>query len=182
MTPLFVVVAVLGLAVGSFLNVVIHRVPRGESLVRPGLALPALPDRDPRRGTTYRCSAGWCCAGAAPAAANRSAPAIPWSRPAPRPSSSRSPPGSAFSAALPAYLYLAAITVALALIDVDVKRLPNAIVLPSYLVGSACSWSGPARWTATGRPSPAGCSAWPRSSPSTSDCPSCTAVAWASAT
>jgi leader peptidase (prepilin peptidase)/N-methyltransferase len=27
--------AVLGLAVGSFLNVVIHRVPRKESVVRP---------------------------------------------------------------------------------------------------------------------------------------------------
>jgi leader peptidase (prepilin peptidase)/N-methyltransferase len=38
---------------------------------------------------------------------------------------------------LPAYLYLAAIAIALALIDLDVKRLPDAIVLPSYLVGGA---------------------------------------------
>jgi leader peptidase (prepilin peptidase)/N-methyltransferase len=38
--------------------------------------------------------------------------------------------------ALPAYLYLAAIAVALAAIDLDVQRLPNAIVLPSYLVGA----------------------------------------------
>ncbi|MEN8160407.1 MAG: prepilin peptidase, partial [Myxococcota bacterium] len=30
----------LGLAVGSFLNVVIHRLPRGESLVRPGSHCP----------------------------------------------------------------------------------------------------------------------------------------------
>src|SRR3954451_22789849 len=30
------IVALLGLAVGSFLNVVIHQVPRDESLVRPG--------------------------------------------------------------------------------------------------------------------------------------------------
>ena len=37
-------------------------------------------------------------------------------------------------AELPAYLYLAAIAVALALIDIDTKRLPNAIVLPSYAV------------------------------------------------
>jgi leader peptidase (prepilin peptidase)/N-methyltransferase len=37
---------------------------------------------------------------------------------------------------LPAFLYLGAIGVALALIDIDVKRLPNAIVLPSYLVGA----------------------------------------------
>ena len=35
---------------------------------------------------------------------------------------------------LPAFLYLGAIGVALALIDLDVKRLPNAIVLPSYAV------------------------------------------------
>ncbi len=35
---------------------------------------------------------------------------------------------------LPALLYLAAITIALSLIDIDVKRLPDAIVLPSYLV------------------------------------------------
>ncbi|HWR85947.1 MAG TPA: prepilin peptidase, partial [Rhodoglobus sp.] len=39
--------------------------------------------------------------------------------------------------ALAAFLYLAAITVALALIDLDVRRLPNAIVLPAYAVGAA---------------------------------------------
>jgi leader peptidase (prepilin peptidase)/N-methyltransferase len=38
---------------------------------------------------------------------------------------------------LPAFLYLGAIGVALALIDLDVKRLPNAIVLPSYAVAAA---------------------------------------------
>ena len=36
--------------------------------------------------------------------------------------------------ALPAYLYFAAIGVALAVIDLQVRRLPNAIVLPSYPV------------------------------------------------
>jgi leader peptidase (prepilin peptidase)/N-methyltransferase len=36
-----------------------------------------------------------------------------------------------------AYLYLAAVSIALALIDLDVRRLPNSIVLPSYLVGIA---------------------------------------------
>jgi leader peptidase (prepilin peptidase)/N-methyltransferase len=39
-------------------------------------------------------------------------------------------------AALPAFLYLGAIGVALAMIDLDVKRLPNSIVLPSYVVGA----------------------------------------------
>jgi leader peptidase (prepilin peptidase)/N-methyltransferase len=37
---------------------------------------------------------------------------------------------------LPAYLYLAAVSLALALIDLDVRRLPNSIVLPSYVVGA----------------------------------------------
>jgi leader peptidase (prepilin peptidase)/N-methyltransferase len=35
-----------------------------------------------------------------------------------------------------AYFYLAAISIALALIDIDVHRLPNAIVLPAYIVGA----------------------------------------------
>jgi leader peptidase (prepilin peptidase)/N-methyltransferase len=36
---------------------------------------------------------------------------------------------------LVAFLYLAAISIALTAIDLDVRRLPNAIVLPAYLVG-----------------------------------------------
>jgi leader peptidase (prepilin peptidase)/N-methyltransferase len=36
---------------------------------------------------------------------------------------------------LVAFLYLAAISVALAMIDIDTRKLPNAIVLPAYLVG-----------------------------------------------
>lgn len=39
-TALAVVCGVLGLAVGSFLNVVIHRIPRHESCVRPGSRCP----------------------------------------------------------------------------------------------------------------------------------------------
>jgi leader peptidase (prepilin peptidase)/N-methyltransferase len=40
-------------------------------------------------------------------------------------------------AAVPAYLYLGAIGVALALIDIDHRRLPDVITFPSYLVGPA---------------------------------------------
>jgi leader peptidase (prepilin peptidase)/N-methyltransferase len=38
--------------------------------------------------------------------------------------------------ALPAFLYLAAVGIALAFIDLDVHRLPNALTLPSYAVGA----------------------------------------------
>nr|BFE84827.1 hypothetical protein GCM10020093_074280 [Planobispora longispora] len=46
-TLVLALAAVLGLTVGSFLNVVIHRVPRAESLVRPG-------SRCPHCGTAIR--------------------------------------------------------------------------------------------------------------------------------
>ena len=130
---LLCVVGLLGLAVGSFLNVVIYRVPRDESLVRPG-------SHCPRCGNAVR---------------NRhNVPVLGWLLLRGRcadcaaPISARYPLVEAGTAALfvavaakfglswelPAYLYLAAISVALAAIDIDVMRLPNKIVLPSYLV------------------------------------------------
>jgi leader peptidase (prepilin peptidase)/N-methyltransferase len=59
------------------------------------------------------------------------------------------------TSALPAFVYLAGVAIALALIDLDTHRLPNAIVLPSYLVigvllllasGGSGDWS--AMWRA----------------------------------
>lgn len=47
--------------------------------------------------------------------------------------------------AVPAFLYFTAIGIALALIDLDVRRLPNAIVLPSYPV-LALALTGSAWW------------------------------------
>jgi leader peptidase (prepilin peptidase)/N-methyltransferase len=38
--PFFILVFVAGLAVGSFLNVVIYRLPRGKSIIRPGSSCP----------------------------------------------------------------------------------------------------------------------------------------------
>jgi leader peptidase (prepilin peptidase)/N-methyltransferase len=51
------------------------------------------------------------------------------------------------AAVLPAFLYFTAIGVALTVIDLDVRRLPNAIVLPSYpvlavLLGAAAAVDG----------------------------------------
>jgi leader peptidase (prepilin peptidase)/N-methyltransferase len=152
------IAGLLGLAVGSFLNVVIHRVPREESLVRPGSHCP-------------RCGA---------AVRNRhNVPVLGWLLLRGRcadcaaPISLRYPLVEAGTAALfvavaakfglswalPAYLYLAAVAVALALIDLDVMRLPNAIVLPSYPVAVALlvpaallgdGWAGIVRGLAAG--------------------------------
>jgi leader peptidase (prepilin peptidase) / N-methyltransferase len=127
------IAALLGLAVGSFLNVVIHRVPEGMSLSRPG-------SHCPRCGHAIR---------------NRhNIPVLGWVLLRGRCADCRAPisvryplveAGTAvlfvavtarfgLSWELPAYLYLAAIAVALAMIDIDVKRLPDAIVRPSYAV------------------------------------------------
>lgn len=138
--PIMITAAgLLGLIVGSFLNVVIHRVPRGESLVRPGSHCPHCdhPVR-PRHNiplVSWLALRGRCadCA---------------------HPISVRYPlvellTGVVFAAvtarlvdlgmleALPAYLFFAAIGIALTVIDLDVMRLPNAIVYPTYVVLTA---------------------------------------------
>jgi len=129
------IVGLLGLAVGSFLNVVIHRVPRDESLVAPG-------SHCPHCGCAVRNL--------------HNVPVLGWLMLRGRcadctaPISARYPLVEAATAALfvavaakfglswelPAYLYLAAVAIALAAIDLDVMRLPDAIVLPSYLVAA----------------------------------------------
>jgi len=126
-----ILLGLLGLVIGSFLNVVVWRVPRGESVVRPPSACPAC-------GHHVR--------------ARDNVPVLSWlllrarCRDCGARISARYPLvelGTAIlfalvgwwlgpSWALPAFLYLAAISVALALIDIDVHRLPDAIVLPSY--------------------------------------------------
>jgi leader peptidase (prepilin peptidase)/N-methyltransferase len=156
LAALIVIAAVLGLAVGSFLNVVIYRVPAGESVVRPA-------SRCPRCGAPIRARhnvpvLGWlvlrgkCADCGAPISARYPLVELTtgvlfvlvillcWDR--------------GLLALAPALLYLAAIGVALALIDIDVHRLPNAIVLPSYpvlavLLVLAAALSGD--WWALGR-------------------------------
>jgi leader peptidase (prepilin peptidase)/N-methyltransferase len=140
MTPDFIplaLIALLGLAVGSFLNVVIWRVPRGENLSSP-------PSACPRCAHEIR--------------ARDNIPVLSWlllggkCRDCREPISIRYPLVEAGTAvafvlaalqigftspevwSLPAYLYLVAISIALGLIDLDTRRLPNRIVLPSYVV------------------------------------------------
>jgi leader peptidase (prepilin peptidase)/N-methyltransferase len=132
--PLLIgIVALLGLVVGSFLNVVIHRLPRGESLVRPGSHCPHCGNEVRNRHNVP--VLGWLLLRGRCADCHT-------------PISARYPLVEAGTAALfvavaakfgwswelPAYLYLAAVAVALAMIDLDVLRLPDEIVLPSYLV------------------------------------------------
>lgn len=134
MTPLLVLAAVLGLAIGSFLNVVIYRVPRGESLVRPGSHCPSCGDAVRSRHNVpvlgWLALRGRCHSCAAPISVRyplvEAGTALLFVAITAR---------FGWTSELPAYLYLAAIAVALAMIDLDVKRLPDAIVLPSYLVG-----------------------------------------------
>lgn len=126
-----------GLIIGSFVNVVVWRVPRGQSVVRPPSACPAchaairpwdnvpvvswLVLRGRCRDCGTRISRRYPLVEAATGilfalvvARFLNAGSLAWS--------------------VPAYLYLAAIAVALALIDVDTHRLPDAIVLPSFVV------------------------------------------------
>jgi leader peptidase (prepilin peptidase) / N-methyltransferase len=127
--------ALLGLLVGSFLNVVIWRVPRGESIATPpshcpGCQAPVRP-RDNVPVVSWLLLRGRCRDCAAPISGRY--PLVELGT-----SAAFVVVGLriGFHADLPAFLYLAAIGVALALIDLDVKRLPNAIVLPSYVVGA----------------------------------------------
>lgn len=159
LTPILLLLSgLLGLAIGSFLNVVVWRVPRGESVLAPASACPrcAHPIR-PRDNVPV---ASWLLLGGR-------------CRDCREPISARYPLVEAATsvafvavtlgvllwlpervAVLPALLLLAALTIALALIDIDTHRLPNAIVLPSYpavaallLLASALH----ADWPALGR-------------------------------
>jgi len=133
--PVLIVAAmVLGLAVGSFLNVVIYRVPRDLSVVRPPSA---------------------CTSCRQPIRSRHNVPVLSWLLLRGRCAYCRSPispryplielsTGIAFTAvtiklgqshllaALPAFLIFTAAGIALTMIDLDVQRLPNAIVLPLY--------------------------------------------------
>jgi leader peptidase (prepilin peptidase)/N-methyltransferase len=157
---LVAVCAVVGLLVGSFLNVVIARVPAGESVVRPR-------SRCPRCGT--------------PIAARDNLPVVSWlllrgrARCCGAPISRRYPlvelvtaasfalvaawstgafaaggdTGASASEALtpaawdgslwplPAFLFLAAVSVALVAIDLEHLRLPFWVVVPSWWAGGA---------------------------------------------
>ncbi|MGI8394185.1 prepilin peptidase [Leucobacter sp. W1038] len=155
---------VFGLLIGSFLNVVIWRVPRGESLlpdshcpkcdakIRPWHNVPVIswialrgrcancgtrisaryPLVEIATGAAFALVAGWVFSVVGATTPFGAAGAL-----------------SAIAAwlVLAAYLWLAAISIALTLIDLEHKRLPDAIVVPSIavvtaLLGVAAALSG----------------------------------------
>ena len=146
---LYGLVGVLGLVIGSFLNVMIYRVPRKESLIAPGSHCPSC--GTPIRPWHNIPVVGWlvlrgrCAACRAPISVRYPLVelitgvlfvAVTWRLTAEN-----------LGSAVPAYLYFAAIGITLAAIDLDVRRLPNAIVLPSYpvlavLLTASAWWQG----------------------------------------
>jgi leader peptidase (prepilin peptidase)/N-methyltransferase len=144
-------VGVFGLLVGSFLNVVIYRVPNGMSVVSPPSACPGCGsgikgyDNVPvfswlaLRGKCRSCresiSARYPLVEAGVGVFFALVAVWWWVV-----STSSIPTGSTIAGnvlALVAFLWLAGVSVALALIDLDTHKLPNVIVLPSYFVGGA---------------------------------------------
>jgi leader peptidase (prepilin peptidase)/N-methyltransferase len=139
---------VLGLAIGSFLNVVIYRVPAGMSVVRPRSACPGcgheISARDNIPVVSWlllrgRCRS--CRTGISPryplvelAGGLAVVGVAVWSAPSLAHAVGAAPTIGAVLR-LVAFAYLAAVSIALAIIDIDAHRLPNALVLPSYAVG-----------------------------------------------
>lgn len=144
-----VLIAVFGLAIGSFLNVVAYRVPLGLSVVSPPSACPGCHNEIEARDNVPLLSwillRGKCRHCAEPISARYPvveaitgvlfvAVALAF---LPGVLAAGSVPAAVSGAlALVAFLYLAAISVALSAIDIDVHKLPNRIVLPSYIVGA----------------------------------------------
>jgi len=146
-----------GLVIGSFLNVVAYRVPAGISLMRESRC----PECDaPIRWWQNVPVLSWValrgrCANCAAPFSGRYAivealtgvvfVAVTWWVVGGRFVSLRSLNDRVWAAVmdpvfwivLVAFLYFAAVSIALTLIDLDTKRLPNAIVLPSIAVGIA---------------------------------------------
>lgn len=132
--PIVAVAAVLGLLIGSFLNVLVYRIPREESISFPPSHCPSCQTPILRRHNVP--VLGWLLLRGRCASCKEHI-------------SARYPlveAGTAvlfaaitvrfgMSAQLPAYLFLAAVGLTLALIDTDTHRLPNSVLVPSYLVG-----------------------------------------------
>jgi leader peptidase (prepilin peptidase)/N-methyltransferase len=128
--------ALVGLAIGSFLNVVIYRVPRELSLSSPPSACPSCGTPIRKRHNVpifgWLALRGRCAACSAPVSIRY--PLIELATALLFPASAWQVARLHLLPALPGYLIFAATALALSMIDLDVKLLPNAIVLPAYPV------------------------------------------------
>ena len=145
-----VLVGAFGSLVGSFLNVIIFRVPAGKSIVSPPSACPSCGarikafDNIPAiswlvlRGRCRDCRVSISVRYPLVELGTALFFGIVTLRFWPGGFSTVAAPsvhGVASTLVLIAFLYFAAVSVALALIDLDTHTLPNRIVLPSYIVG-----------------------------------------------
>ncbi|WP_346233198.1 prepilin peptidase [Parafrigoribacterium mesophilum] len=142
-----------GLLIGSFLNVVAYRVPLRRSIVSPPSACPtcgtAIKGYDNIPVLSWLMLRGRCRNCASPISVRYPivelgtgllfAAVALWFGVSTSSTTAASSTGgvAAWVLGLIAFLYLAAISVVLALIDLDTHTLPNRIVLPSYIVGVA---------------------------------------------
>ena len=144
---LLIFAGLLGLAIGSFLNVVVYRVPAGRSLT-PDSACPkcgtAIRKRDNIPVLSWLLLRGRCRGCAEPISARyplvEAGTAIAFLMVTARFGPSlvdaatvQDVVGAALE--LVAFLVLTAFSIALALIDLDTQRLPNVLVLPALLAG-----------------------------------------------
>lgn len=150
MVSLTVLIAAFGALIGSFLNVVVYRVPAGRSIVSPPSACGSCGhvvrpyDNIPvvswlmLRGKCRDCGSGISVRYPLVELGGLvffAVVAVRFVPPLLRTTNAHELVSTVL--ALAAFLYLAAISLALALIDLDVRRLPNVIVLPAYVVGAA---------------------------------------------
>ncbi|WP_431218740.1 prepilin peptidase [Leifsonia xyli] len=144
-----VLLGLFGSLIGSFLNVVVFRVPAGRSIVAPPSACGTCGARI--RGYDNIPVASWLVLrGRCRDCGTRISPRYPlvelgtglafagitvWALE--RWGATFAIDAHTLGAALAtiAFLYLGSISIALALIDIDTHRLPNAIVIPAYAVG-----------------------------------------------
>ena len=139
MPLLLIATGLLGLAVGSFLNVVVHRVPRSISLSRPGSQCPACGHPIRRRHNVPLL--GWLvlrgrCADCSTRISARY-PAVELVTALLFVAVTARLAQLDLLAAVPAFLWFVAMGIALALIDLEVRRLPDSITLPAYPVLAA---------------------------------------------
>ena len=148
MILLSVLVGVFGLAIGSFLNVVIYRVPLGKSVVSPRSSCPhcgaEIKARDNVPIVSWLVLRGKCRNCGAPISPRYPLVelgtgvayfVVAYALAGSILNAQTAPAMIAAILVLVAYLYLAAISIALSLIDLDVHKLHNSIIFPSYAVG-----------------------------------------------